>query len=273
VQRVGRDELAEAPVGRYVAGETFAHYCASPRLWGVLLWGRPSERDAFELGRSLVLELAPPAVPHVSIVDCSRLAAGDPAAFKAADRYMRANRAMLERWVERLALIRPAGMGGALVAGAFEVLPRPYAVGVVEDAAAAVAWLAGEGHADLGVGDVPAMLADIYAEASSTPHVVGALRAFLDMHLVDIELPAAAKALGTSERTLQRKLAEASTSFTDELADARIRAARRMLLDTEMSLTSIALEVGCASLQHFGALFRRKTGESPSAFRARSRLR
>jgi AraC-like DNA-binding protein len=237
VRRVGRDELARDPVGCYVAGETFAHFCASPRLWGIVLWGRPS------------------------------------AAFAAADRYIRAHRAMLERWVEALALIRPPGMGGALVAGAFEVLPRPYAVGVVEDAAAAVAWLAAAGHGELGAADVPGLLTDLHAEASSTPQVVGALRAFLDTHLVDVELPAAAVALGTSERTLQRKLAEASTSFTDELADARIRAARRLLADTDAALTAIAHEVGCASLQHFGAMFRRKTGESPSAFRTRHRPR
>lgn len=271
MRRVGRDELAQAPVGKYVAGETFAHYCASPVLWGVMLWGRPSEKDALELGRSLVLELAAPAVPHVSLVDCSRLSAGDPAAFRAAERYVTHYNEPLQKWVQRMALIRPSGMGGALVAGAFEVLPRPYAVGVVDTAAAAVGWLAGEGFAALGVDDVPGLLDDLYAEASGTPYFVGTLRTWLDANLVDVELPAVAKALGTSERTLQRKLAEASTSFTDELADARIRTAKRMLVDGDAALTVIAMEVGCASLQHFGALFRRKTGESPSAYRAKHR--
>lgn len=271
MRRVGRDELAEAPVGKYIAGETFAHYCASPALWGVMLWGRPSENDALELGRSLVLELAPPAVPHVSLCDCSRLGAGDPAAFRAAERYMTHYQATLQKWVKRMALIRPSGMGGALVAGAFEVMPAPYAVQVVADAAAGVAWLAAEGFADLGVDDVPGMLDDLYAEASGTPFFVGTLRTWLDANLIDVELPAVAKALGTSERTLQRKLSDAGTSFTDELADARVRAAKRMLVDGDAPLTVIAMEVGCASLQHFGALFRRKTGESPSAYRAKHR--
>ena len=42
-----------------------------------------------------------------------------------------------------------------------------------------------------------------------------------------------------------------------------------MLVDGNAPLTAIAFDVGCASLQHFSALFRRRTQESPSAFRAR----
>ena len=79
----------------------------------------------------------------------------------------------------------------------------------------------------------------------------------------------AAKALGTSERTLQRKLAEAKTTFQGEMAEARVRAAERMLLDRDAPLTSIALETGCASLQHFNAMFRKRRGVTPGLWRRR----
>ncbi|HZS36726.1 MAG TPA: helix-turn-helix transcriptional regulator [Polyangia bacterium] len=268
MRRSTLDELARAPVGRYVAGETFAHFCAAPTLWGVVLWGRPDARHAAELGRSLPLELRAPAVPHASIVDASRLEGGDPQAFGAAERYLARHGAKLASCVRRLALVRPRGLGGAIVAGAYEVLPRPYPVEVFGDAASAFAWLASERARDWPK-DGAAALAEIYAEASGTPHVVGALRAILDEKLGGASVAEAAGALGLSERTLQRKLGEARTTLQDEVAAARIRAAERLLLDSDAPLTAIAFDVGCASLQHFSALFRKRTGESPSAFRKR----
>lgn len=270
MQRVGLDDFAPAPVGRYVAGEHYAHFCASPTLWGVILWGRPSQRDAIELGRSLVLELADPAVAHASVIDASRLDAADPSAFGAAGRYLATHHDALRARVTQLALLRPAGMSGAMVSGAFEVLPRPYPVAVFDAAAPAFAWLAA--RAELGIGDGPGLLHEIHACASGTPPLIGALRAYLDAQLRDAALAGAARTLATSERSLQRALGEASTTFTDEVAEARIRAARRLLVDGDAPLSTIARAVGCASLQHFSTLFRKRTGEPPSAFRARHRL-
>ena len=105
------------------------------------------------------------------------------------------------------------------------------------------------------------------------PPVVAALRAFLDARLEGPSIAEAAKSLGMSERTLQRRLREADTSYVDQLAKARLGAAQRLLLDSDASLTTIALDVGCASLQHFSALFRKQLGESPSSWRARHRAK
>jgi AraC-like DNA-binding protein len=275
--RAPLEEFAAAPVGRYVAGDSFAHFCAAPTLWGLILWGRPSGADAQVLGRSLILGLAPPAVPHVTIIDASHMESGDPAAFRAAERYVTSNAGALQKWVFRVALVRPSGMGGAIIAGAYEVLPRPYPVAVFDRAAAAFDWLAGR-SGDLPPVDTtgwpadgPALLAQVHAEVTGSPPIVGQLRAYLDGHLGDAELRRAARTLGTSERSLQRKLGEAGTSFKDQLTEARLRAARRMLLDTDNPLTAIAFDVGCSSLQQFSALFRKHLGESPSAFRQRHR--
>jgi AraC-like DNA-binding protein len=267
VRRATLEELKEAPVGRWIGGPTFVHFCATPTLWGLIFWGRPEPEHAMELGRSLVVELRPPAVRHASIIDASRLEGADPQAFHAAQRYVEHNAERLSTWVTRVALVRPGGMGGAIVAGAYEVLPRPHPVAVFHQAADALAWLADGRDTDW---PGPGLLAELHAQASGTPELLGALRLYLDRHL-DAELAASARALGVSERTLQRKLGEAATTFTDELGAARVRVAQRMLIEGEAPLTSIAYDVGCASLQHFSALFRKRTGESPSAFRARHR--
>jgi AraC-like DNA-binding protein len=115
------------------------------------------------------------------------------------------------------------------------------------------------------------VLAQIYQAVSSTPAQVGELRAVLEAQLDGIGVKEAARALGLSDRTLQRRLREAGTSFQDELNGARIRAAQRLLLDSDMPITQIALEVGCASPQHFSTLFRRLAGASPSAWRDENR--
>lgn len=263
--RATAEELASTPVGRFVVGETFVHFCAAPELWGIILWGRPDEANARELGKTLVLSLAPPAVPHVTIIDARHLDGGDPAAFRAAERYVTRYGDLLSKFVTRLAMIRPPGLSGATVAGAYEVLPRPYPVATFDDPRAAFEWLA-PAYAERG----PALLEELYAEASGTPPLLGALRDYLETHLADAEIANAATALGVSPRTLQRKLGAEETTFKRELAEARVRVAKRKLIETDAPLTSIAFDVGCASLQHFSALFRSVVNESPSAFRARA---
>jgi AraC-like DNA-binding protein len=267
MRRATLEELAASPPGKYVAGEDYVHFCMSPTLWGVILWGRPTERTGLSLYRSLVLELRSPAVPHASLVDATRIDGADPRAFEQAERYITQFKDSLANWVTRLALVRPHGLDGAMISGAYQVIPAPYPVAVFDDLDAAVAWLAPDADPTA----APAVAA-MYRDVTGTPEGVGELRTFLDANLVEeIAIAKVAKQLGVSERTLQRKLGDAGTTFTDEVADARVRAAKRLLADTDAPLTEIALDVGCGSLQSFSALFRRRTGESPSTFRARSR--
>jgi AraC-like DNA-binding protein len=85
----------------------------------------------------------------------------------------------------------------------------------------------------------------------------------------------AARALRVSTRTLQRRLKDEKTSFSREIAAARVRVAQRLLLAEDTKLTRIAQDVGCASSSHLSELFRRVTGMPPLAWRkaARSKSR
>jgi AraC-like DNA-binding protein len=263
--------MDRSPEGRYLAGSSWIHFCASSGFWGVVLWGRPGSDDTEQLVRSLARELQAPAVPHVSLVDASRIESVDAAAFASLDRYVRSEQQRLSVAVRRLALVRASGMAGAVVAGFFQVLPKPYPVDVFADVAGALAWL------DHGAGGEPlpsshaAELSEAVATAAAAPPVVVALRALLEDRSETLAVHDAARALAVSERTLQRRLSEVGTSFSEELTQARLRRAERLMLDTDLPLTTIALEVGCASLQHFSALFRKRNGESPSAWRERRR--
>lgn len=260
------EDFVAAPVGRYLGGASFLYFCAEPELCGFVLWGRPDEEEIRRLIRALKSELAPPAVPHASIVDARRLDGVDAGAYGAISGYVKDHWEPLRAYVTRLALVRPSGLAGAVVAGFFQVLSPPYPVETFADPAGALAWL---GRADAGA--LIAELDALQAAASGTAPVVAQLRALLEADLCRATLDGSARALGLSERTLQRRLREAGTTFHQELNVSQVRVAKAMLLDSDAQLTSVALEVGCASLQHFSALFRKLTGESPSAWRARHR--
>jgi AraC-like DNA-binding protein len=258
------EQMGTEPVGRYVSGDGFVHFCASPSLWGLILWGRPTMDVARELGRTLLLELEAPAVPHASVVDASRLDGADPGAFEALEWYMRSHGEPLARQVLQLGLVRPAGLSGALVAGIFDVVPRPFPVEVFGTLSDTLAWVGAASELEVTLGAM-------HAEATGTPQLIGQLRALLATRLGGITVAEAAKALSMSERSLQRRLSDQATTFQGELGAARVRAAQRLLIDGDEALTRIALEVGCASLQHFSALFRKHVGVSPSAWRRRRR--
>ena len=249
------------PTGQVVVGRTWLHFCAHPRLFGVVLFGQPDRDDVVALTRSLVVELGRGIAPHGSLVDASRLERVDPGAFEVLHRYVREHHAALNERVTRLALVRPQGVEGAVVAGFYPVSGAPYPVELFEDAVAALAWL---GEAGSALADELVEHAD--AARGKTP-LLGGLRSLLLRRMVDLTLEEACRALGVSERTLQRRLQDAGTTFLSEVAAARLEEAKRRMAETEVSITAIALEVGFPSLQHFSAVFRRATGQSPSAWR------
>lgn len=258
-------EFVAAPVGRCFAGRSWLYFYPHRGLCGFCIWGRPDAEDLERLVRVLAVELGSP--PHVSLVDARRLEAADPRGFDVLDAYVRAHGDELGRVVERLALVRPAeGLASAIAVGFFGVSRTPYPLRVFEARPDALAWLGVEAELD-------GVLAREEARAAGSPPLLRDLRAWLDTHLAEPSLADAARALGASARTLQRKLGEHGASFQAEVSAARVRAAMRLLRDTDAPLTEIAFEIGCASPASFSTLFRRATGEAPSAWRDARRRR
>jgi AraC-like DNA-binding protein len=85
----------------------------------------------------------------------------------------------------------------------------------------------------------------------------------------DCALPNVARMLGTSVRTLQRRLADEGRSFREELDSVRSRVAIRYLEETAIPLASLAMTLGYADTTAFSHAFRRLTGQSPARWRAR----
>jgi AraC-like DNA-binding protein len=73
--------------------------------------------------------------------------------------------------------------------------------------------------------------------------------------------------LGTSSRTLQKRLTKMDVKFSNIVQSERIRLARHALLHGDSTLDEIALQLGYSEQTSFGRAFKRSTGMTPQAFR------
>lgn len=79
-----------------------------------------------------------------------------------------------------------------------------------------------------------------------------------------------AKALATSERTLRRRLEEEGTSFRELLDETRAGLARSYVSDKRLPLSEVAFLLGFSEPSAFHRAFKRWTGTTPNAWRARA---
>lgn len=77
----------------------------------------------------------------------------------------------------------------------------------------------------------------------------------------------AAEIVDMSVRTLQRRLADRSSSYSKVVERARFEIARRMLQDPGHQIYDVAFAAGYSDSPHFTRAFRRTAGVSPSEYR------
>jgi AraC-like DNA-binding protein len=73
--------------------------------------------------------------------------------------------------------------------------------------------------------------------------------------------------LGTSSRTLQKRLTRMDVKFSNIVQSERIKLAKHALLHGGSTLDDIALQLGYSEQTSFGRAFKRSTGMTPQAFR------
>jgi AraC-like DNA-binding protein len=110
---------------------------------------------------------------------------------------------------------------------------------------------------------------ELLAEMSTRAGAAGKVRKAL---LQDVArrptLPAIAKMLRTTTRTLRRKLEEQNTSFRALQDELRAHLALKYLRDTTMTNDDIAFALGFSDAANFRQAFRRWTAQTPREFRA-----
>jgi AraC-like DNA-binding protein len=257
--------MARDPRGRcYVAHDWLLYGAPSGRLFGTQSWGRPNLEQVRELEAVADAVLAPRHPPFAMLIDVQQVDGIDAAGVISLGTYGIRRHAELARSVTRLAILRPHGLTGVVAEGFFRVFASPCPTAVFDDTASALAWLQLPDERPV-VDAVPALRAKIH----KTSPLVLQLRAILEAS-PDSATPAiAARRLGMSVRTLERRLHDADVRFKRELLEARVRVAQRRMRDTAVKLTALALDLGFSSPQHFSNAFREVTGESPTAWRRR----
>jgi AraC-like DNA-binding protein len=108
----------------------------------------------------------------------------------------------------------------------------------------------------------------VRASIEGQPAILLSVRSLVAQSLAAPDAKTVARALGMSERTLQRRLGEAGSSFVAVVQQLRLEAAARRLSTETTPITTIAAELGFKTSQHFAALFREQYGVSPTEYRA-----
>ena len=113
--------------------------------------------------------------------------------------------------------------------------------------------------------------ADILARLPVTGGIRDEVRRVLSGQLTtgDMRIDVAARRLATTPRTLQRRLAEAGTSFGALCDDARKQAAQTYLADPMLSIGEVTYLLGYSEPRAFHRAFKRWHGTTPHAFRVR----
>ncbi|WP_437925524.1 AraC family transcriptional regulator [Sorangium sp. So ce291] len=118
---------------------------------------------------------------------------------------------------------------------------------------------------------VGAIAAQLPGAASPAPALADRVRALLGERLREgADLGALAERLRMSPRTLQRRLSDEGTSLHALLDEVR-RGRAASLLEADMAIGEVAYLLGYSEPSAFHRAFRRWTGETPEAFRARAR--
>ncbi|MFX0542448.1 helix-turn-helix domain-containing protein [Roseovarius sp. S4756] len=118
--------------------------------------------------------------------------------------------------------------------------------------------------------EAPAVLAPLEVEdARSAWEFIGLMRVLIQPYLNEgrIDIAVAAEIAGISARTLQRRLKQSGSTYSQILQEARFELARKRLEDPGMKVIDVAMMVGYDSPQHFTRAFRRFTGVTPSQYR------
>jgi LacI family transcriptional regulator len=108
--------------------------------------------------------------------------------------------------------------------------------------------------------------------AVDDPLVANALRFISENGQDQIQVDDVVLASGTNRRTLERKFrASMGCSIAEEMSRLRIERAKRLMMETDGSLKSLAVDLGFRNADHFCKVFSRIEKMTPSHYRKREK--
>lgn len=96
-----------------------------------------------------------------------------------------------------------------------------------------------------------------------------AIKEAVRVQLLDgaVSLDCVARSFDMSRRNIQRVLSNEGQSFRDIARRTKVARGKELLRETDASITDISVNLGYASVAHFGRAFKAETDQTPSAYR------
>jgi len=258
----GLDDLQQSAIDRYIASKSWVAFFR-PHISGIVLWGHLDGPAIAELGLVIATRYGQAPPPHPVYLDLRAVESVAPSVFTVRAQVLSNVRKMMVRHTTKVAMVHAGGLVGATFVGIRAISPAPVPEEFFLDPHEALRWIDRDRDADL-IGEVERLRAEVLDPTLLLRDLHGVLEREPRQTLQE-----AAKSLGMSDRTLQRRLAGEGTTFQQQQAQATVRAAQRLLLESCASITQVAVDLGYASPQQLATLFRRQVGEAPTSWRKR----
>lgn len=258
----GLDDLQQNAIDRYIASSCWIAFFR-PHLSGIVLWGHLDGPAIADLGLVIATRYGQAPEPHPVYFDVRAVESVTPSVFTVRSQLLSNITKKMVRHTTRVALVHGGGLIGATFVGIRAIAPAPVPEAFFDDPLDALRWIDREEDAEL-IGEVERLREEVLDPTT----LLREMRVLLERE-PRASLHDAAKSLGMSERSLQRRLAFEGTTFQRQQAQATVRVAQRLLLDSCASITQVAVDLGYASPQQLATLFRRHIGEAPTSWRKR----
>lgn len=259
------EQFIAAPEGSYLVGDKFAAWIPHRDLRGISSWRSHDQADISVLSRVLDAVTAPTLGSCRFVLDQEFLTTTNPTTYYMVAAYIAQRRERLTRAIDRLAVVRTPGFTGTLVVNLISMFGIDQRVRVFEQLRPGLDWL-GEDASRAWVEVI-----ETARHEGRSDDVVSRLRTLLEECVDSITADQAARRLGVSRRTLQRRLSQANTTFQAEVDASKLERAKSLMLASDLNLSAVAFEAGFASPQHFSTSFRRLHGEPPMEWRRKRR--
>jgi AraC-like DNA-binding protein len=251
--------LARNGTRGYCSERSWMYAVLEPTRHAYAVWGVPDEAEVSAL-LTLFDDTYGKFQPHSILADLSDLETVNLAPFTLFRRYFDTRSVELAAMVTHACVMVAESLAGSAAAGFLGIVRAPFEFTTtkqVAEAANRLGWATADLQSYLHTKSI----------AMGTRSLLTQVQAALTGQLAVATSATVARALGVSERSMQRALHACATSFSQQLLDARVQAAQALLTESSLSIIRIALDVGFRSPEHFATVFRQKTGKTPSAYR------
>jgi len=255
------DSFLSAADDRFARCVDFMAWRRAPDLLGIDAWGDGCPANLARRARVLDHFTAPGTRGQRVLFDSSSCCDGSPSMYRAAVEYWSSRRERHAAAVDKMACVIASGYVGAVVSGLTMLLNLGDSVRVFQSLEAALTWV-GEPDAQ----SLAAELRVLRPSAQNEREILGRLQQLLVEEDLSLEISEAARRLGMSARTLQRRLATSNTTFQAELLRAKLTRATTLMVTGKYTMTAIAFDLGFASPQHFSSRFSAVYGQPPSTW-------